>query len=192
MLHPRRKPPKLISVKDHNVQTVGHATAGVAERRNLLLAARSTNHHRKLEETLQHQATTQCIGLPPTSARSHHPDGPKADHALTFKLDHSSGAAHHTASDPNTTDRDTKQDRHATDDVSKNGRTVRYKADLVADRHPDDFDRRSPRRVHFGFDFGFGICAFRSSGQASRMPLKILSSSMCDATGKSIHIGPLP
>ena len=34
------------------------------------------------------------IGLPPTSARSHHPDGPKADHALTFKLDHSCGAAH--------------------------------------------------------------------------------------------------
>jgi len=66
----------------------------ITQRRNLLLVARSPNHHRKLEETLQHQATTQCIGLPPTSARSHHPDGPKADHALTFKLDHSSGAAH--------------------------------------------------------------------------------------------------
>ena len=65
----------------------------IAQRRNLLLVARSTNHHRKLEETLQHQATTQCIGLPPTSAQSHHPDGPKADHALTFNMDHSSGAA---------------------------------------------------------------------------------------------------
>jgi len=32
--------------------------------------------------------------LPPACARGHHPDGPKANHALTFKLDHSSGAAH--------------------------------------------------------------------------------------------------
>ena len=30
----------------------------------------------------------------PTCARGHHPDGPTANHALTFKLDHSSGAAH--------------------------------------------------------------------------------------------------
>ncbi|MGB7243408.1 MAG: helix-turn-helix domain-containing protein [Sulfitobacter sp.] len=35
----------------------------------------------------------QCSGLPPTCARGHRPDGPKANHALTFKLDHSSGAA---------------------------------------------------------------------------------------------------
>jgi len=46
-----------------------------------------------MEEPLQHQTTTQCIGLPPARARGHHPDGPKANHALTFKLDHSSGAA---------------------------------------------------------------------------------------------------
>ena len=46
-----------------------------------------------MEEPLQHQATTQCIGLPPARARGHHPDGPKANHALTFNLDHSSGAA---------------------------------------------------------------------------------------------------
>lgn len=30
----------------------------------------------------------------PASARIHRPDGPKADHAPTIKLDHSSGADH--------------------------------------------------------------------------------------------------
>jgi hypothetical protein len=33
------------------------------------------------------------FGLPPTCARDHRSDGPKANHALTFNLDHSSGAA---------------------------------------------------------------------------------------------------
>ena len=47
-----------------------------------------------MEETLQHETTTQCFGLPPASARSHRSDGPKADHALTIKLDHSCGADH--------------------------------------------------------------------------------------------------
>ena len=46
-----------------------------------------------MEKALQHQTTPQRSGLPPTCARGHHPDGPKADHALTFNLDHSSGAA---------------------------------------------------------------------------------------------------
>ena len=66
----------------------------IAKRRNLLLAPWSPNHCRKMEEPLQHQTTTQCIGLPPTCARGHHPDGPKANHALIFNLNHSSGAAH--------------------------------------------------------------------------------------------------
>ena len=35
-----------------------------------------------------------CIGLPPACARSHRTDGPTANHALTFELDHPSGAAH--------------------------------------------------------------------------------------------------
>ena len=61
--------------------------------RTLLLAARGPNHHRKLEKPLQHQTIPQCIGLSPARAKSHRPDGPKANHALTFKLDHSSGAA---------------------------------------------------------------------------------------------------
>ena len=43
---------------------------------------------------LQHQTPTQCIGLPPTCAKGHRAHGPRANHALTFKLDHSSGAAH--------------------------------------------------------------------------------------------------
>lgn len=43
-------------------------------------------------ETLQYETTTQRSGLTPTGSRSHRPDGPKADHALAIKLDHSSGA----------------------------------------------------------------------------------------------------
>ena len=45
-----------------------------------------------MEETLQHQATTQCIGLPPAGPGNHRADGPKADHALIIKLDHLGGA----------------------------------------------------------------------------------------------------
>ena len=45
-----------------------------------------------MEETLQHQETTQCFGLPPTSSGNHRPDGNQDGHALTFKLDHSTGA----------------------------------------------------------------------------------------------------
>jgi transposase InsO family protein len=55
---------------------------------------RSPDHHRTLEETLQHQTTPQCSGLSPTGPGSHRPHGPKANHALTVKLGHSSGAAH--------------------------------------------------------------------------------------------------
>ena len=44
-----------------------------------------------MEKTLQYEETAQCLGLPPASAGNHHPDGPKAGHALTFKLDHSMG-----------------------------------------------------------------------------------------------------
>ena len=42
-------------------------------------------------ETLQHATTTQCLELSPAGPRSHHPDGPKAEHALPIKLDHSNG-----------------------------------------------------------------------------------------------------
>ena len=45
-----------------------------------------------MEETLQHHQATQRIGLPPSGSRIYHPDGSKADHALTFKLDQSVGA----------------------------------------------------------------------------------------------------
>ena len=41
-----------------------------------------------MEETLQHEETTQCIGLPPAGPGNHRTNGSKADHALTFKLDH--------------------------------------------------------------------------------------------------------
>jgi len=66
----------------------------IAERWNLLFVTRGSDNHWKLEKTLPHQTTPQCSGLPPTCARGHRPDGPKANHALTFKLDNSSGAAH--------------------------------------------------------------------------------------------------
>ena len=45
-------------------------------------------------EPLQYETTTQFIGLSSACAGSHHPGGPKVRHALTFKLDHSGGAAH--------------------------------------------------------------------------------------------------
>ena len=48
-----------------------------------------------MEETLQHETTPQCPRLPPTGTGNHRPDGPKAGHALTIKLDHSGGADHH-------------------------------------------------------------------------------------------------
>jgi len=64
----------------------------VTQRRDILRTTRSPDYHRTLEETRQHQTTPQCFGLSPACAGSHHSDGPKASHALTFKLDHSSGA----------------------------------------------------------------------------------------------------
>ena len=39
-----------------------------ARRKDLLQSTGSANHHRRMEETLQHEETTQCIGLPTTSA----------------------------------------------------------------------------------------------------------------------------
>lgn len=47
-----------------------------------------------MEETGQYETPPKCSGLPPTGLRNHRPDGPKANHALTVKLDHSSGADH--------------------------------------------------------------------------------------------------
>jgi len=45
-----------------------------------------------MEETLQHQETAQCFGLPPASPGNHRSDGNQAGHALTFKPDHLVGA----------------------------------------------------------------------------------------------------
>src|SRR5690606_1580463 len=45
-----------------------------------------------MEEALQHETTTQRIGLSPASPGNHPSDGPKTGDALTFKMDHSSGA----------------------------------------------------------------------------------------------------
>ena len=47
-----------------------------------------------MEETLQHEETTQCIGISTTGLGNHRSHGPIAGHALTFKMDHSSGAGH--------------------------------------------------------------------------------------------------
>ena len=45
-----------------------------------------------MEEALQHKETAQFIGLPTASLGSLRGDGHKAEHALTFKPDHSMGA----------------------------------------------------------------------------------------------------
>src|SRR5690606_31441921 len=45
-----------------------------------------------MEEALQHETTTQRIGLSPAGPGNHPSDGPKTGDALTFKMDHSSGA----------------------------------------------------------------------------------------------------
>ena len=47
-----------------------------------------------MEETLQHEETTQCIGISTTGLGNHRSHGPIAGHALTFKMDRSSGAGH--------------------------------------------------------------------------------------------------
>jgi len=58
------------------------APGRTAEPRALLLAEGGSDHHRKLEETLQHQAPPQRLGIPAACAWNHRPDGPKASHAL--------------------------------------------------------------------------------------------------------------
>ena len=48
----------------------------------------------KIKDYPQHRQVclTMPSGLPPTSTRGHLTDGPKTNHALTFNMDHSSGA----------------------------------------------------------------------------------------------------
>lgn len=62
------------------------------KRRDLLQSQGGTDHHPTVAQTLQHRWTTQCVRLPPASAGDHRPDGPKANHTLTLKLDQSMGA----------------------------------------------------------------------------------------------------
>jgi len=76
------------SVIHRRPDTLGRA----AQRWNLLLPQRSPNHHRRMEETLQHQETTQCTGLPSARPWNHYPNGTQADHALTIKMDQSDQA----------------------------------------------------------------------------------------------------
>lgn len=45
-----------------------------------------------MEEALKNKKTAKRPLLPPTGSRNSRPDGPKAGHALTIKLDHSGGA----------------------------------------------------------------------------------------------------
>lgn len=46
-----------------------------------------------MEEALQHEEAPQCIGLQTTSAGNHHPNGSKANDALTIKMYQSNEAA---------------------------------------------------------------------------------------------------
>ena len=52
-----------------------------------------------MEEPLQHQETAQCVGLPPAGSGKHRSVGSQAGHALTVKLDHSSGADQYQSAD---------------------------------------------------------------------------------------------
>jgi putative transposase len=61
------------------------------QRRSLLQPPGSADPGREMEETLQHETTARCSGLPPTGPGNHRPDGPKAAHALTLKPDHQVG-----------------------------------------------------------------------------------------------------
>ena len=56
--------------------------------------------HQRLEHAIGWLAVELDIGpgLPPTSSGNHRPDGNQAGHALTFKLDHSTGADHKSTS----------------------------------------------------------------------------------------------
>ena len=54
--------------------------------------ARGPNPDREVASSLQHYQTAQRSGIPSTGAQKHRPDRPEADHALTFKPDHSMGA----------------------------------------------------------------------------------------------------
>ncbi len=62
-------------------------------RRDLLLTEGGTDHHRRLAQTLQHQAASQRLGIPTSSTRNHHPPGAKTNNALTITPDQSDRAA---------------------------------------------------------------------------------------------------
>ena len=59
-----------------------------------LYPQRGSNHHRTMAETLQHPKTPFSTGIQTTGTGGHHPNRPKARHALTFKLDQLMGAGH--------------------------------------------------------------------------------------------------
>lgn len=48
-------------------------------------------------ETRRYETTTKSFGLSLTGTGKNRTDGPQDDHALTIKLDHSSGADHTSA-----------------------------------------------------------------------------------------------
>ena len=59
-----------------------------------MLLASSPGHQYRCDLYNPCQIIYMCIGLPPACARSHRTDGPTANHALSFELDHASGSAH--------------------------------------------------------------------------------------------------
>ena len=65
-----------------------------AQWRTVLQLKGSPNPDRGMAHSLQHRQATQFIGLSSACTRKHRSDGPKADNALTFKLDHPMGARH--------------------------------------------------------------------------------------------------
>ena len=59
-----------------------------------MLRARPTGQgrHRRMAPPLQHRPTAQCPWMETAGPGNHRSDGPEANHALTFKLNHSVGA----------------------------------------------------------------------------------------------------
>ncbi len=74
-----------------------------------------------MEYTLQHKETEQCVGLPPASPGNHRSNGSQAGHALTFKLDHSTGADQRHKVHPNQVSTWKRQAMDGLDVIFSNG-----------------------------------------------------------------------
>ena len=70
----------------------GHANGSINPTLFGALPQGGQDHHRTVAQALQHDPPTQRPRMETAMPRNHHPDGPEADHALTFTSGHSVGA----------------------------------------------------------------------------------------------------